>query len=69
MQSQQQKQFNELNQAGVFDELFGEVMTNLASGWCKAETRDAREELWHRQRVVRDVLREFKKAGGIDVGE
>ena len=69
MQPQQQRAFNELNVEGVFDELFDQVVADIALLWRKAETAEAREELWARQRAVRDVRRAFKKLGGIDVGE
>lgn len=69
MQRQHQQAFNELNEAGVFDELFASVVDDIATQWQKAETTEAREALWNRQRVVRDVRRAFKSAGGIDAGE
>lgn len=69
MQRQHQQSFNELNEAGVFDDLFAEVVDDISGQWQKAETVEAREELWHRQRVVRDVRRAFKSAGGIDAAE
>ena len=66
MQRDQQKQFNELHAAGVFAELFDQVVEEISGQWVKAETTEAREELWQRQRVVRDVRRAFNKQGGVD---
>lgn len=66
MQPQQQKAFNALNVDGVFDELFDQVVADIKATWQKAETAEGREELWQRQRVVRDVRRAFKAEGGID---
>ena len=66
MQRDQQKQFNELHAAGVFFDLFDQVVEEIKTQWAKAETPEAREELWQRARVVRDVRRAFNTQGGVD---
>lgn len=66
MRPQQLESFKALEDEGVFKELFDEVQKQIAFSWTTTETATGREELWQRQRALRDVRRMFKKTGGLD---
>ena len=58
--------FQELHEAGIFADIFLAVAEDLARKWATAGSAEEREELWHRQRSLRDVRREFNKLAGIE---
>jgi hypothetical protein len=59
-------QLRELDDAGVFDDMFAQIGADYARRWAAADDEQERENLWHRQRALRDVRREFNKLAGID---
>ena len=59
--------FQELDAAGVFDDMFAAIGAEYARKWAAADDERERENLWHRQRALRDVRREFNKAGLAEV--
>ena len=61
MTPHQHQQFEELRTAGVFDELFLEVEENLVASWRQANELQDREDIWSRQRALRDLRRAFNK--------
>lgn len=66
MRTDQFEAFKALYEDGVFAELFNEVRDDLATQWAKCDNAEQREELWQRQRALRDVTRAFKARGGLD---
>ncbi len=66
MRPNQFEAFKALYDDGIFDEIFSEVRDDLARQWQKADNAELREELWQRQRALRDVSRAFKARGGLD---
>ncbi len=61
MTPKQHQHFVDLAEAGVFEELFQEVEENIQAAWKNANTTHDREELWSRQRALRDLRRAFNK--------
>ena len=66
MRSSELDAFKELDEAGVFVAIFDKVREDITAQWQKAESAEAREELWQRQRALRDVRRAFNSQGGLD---
>lgn len=56
----------ELNAAGVFDDMFNAIAAEYARKWAAADVLEDRDDLWHRQRALRDVRREFNKLAGLE---
>ena len=66
MRTDQFEAFKALYEDGVFAEIIDDVRNDLATQWARAEDAEQREELWARQRALRDVYRQFKSRGGLD---
>ncbi len=66
MRADQLEAFKALDDEGVFADIFDKVATDLAAAWAKETTSLGREELWARQRALRDVRRVFRSQGGLD---
>ena len=66
MQAHQLESFKALDDDGVFADIFDQVAADTATQWARAETPEAREELWQRQRALRDLRRVFRSTGGLD---
>ncbi len=66
MRPNQLEAFKALHDESVFDDIFDQVRADLAVQWAKEQDADNREELWQRQRALRDVRRAFNSQGGLD---
>ena len=67
MRADQLASFKTLNDEAVFADIFDQVRDDMATQWAKETTAEGREELWQRQRALRDVRRAFTAKGGLDV--
>ena len=66
MRPNQLEAFQALNEESVFDEIFDGVREDYFAQWAKENSAEVREELWQRQRALRDVRRAFNSKGGLD---
>ena len=63
-----QMQLQELEATGVFHDMFAQIAMEHQRKWSACDDEKEREGLWHRQRALRDVRREFNKLAGIENG-
>lgn len=66
MRAHELEAFKALDDEGVFADIFDEVREELSAQWAKENDPVNREELWQRQRALRDVKRAFNRMGGLD---
>ena len=66
MRSSELDAFKALDEAGVFVAIFDQVREDISTQWAKEASAEGREELWQRQRALRDVRRAFNSQGGLD---
>ena len=66
MRAHELEAFKALDDDGIFASIFDGVREELSAQWAKENDPALREELWQRQRALRDVKRAFNRIGGLD---
>ena len=66
MRAHELEAFKALDEDGIFVSIFDGVREELSAQWAKENDPALREELWQRQRALRDVKRAFNRIGGLD---